>query len=149
MKIYQHTQNARYILVSIGSLGVVIAIIGAVKFPPLLITLPILILVAWLFRSLTIEINDAKLRWSFGPGLFRKHVTLKKISSAKPVRTNVLEGWGIHYSRFGWLCNVSGFDAVAITLKNGKRFCLGTDEAEILAAKLVESGDSNTNGKRA
>ena len=32
--------------------------------------------------------------------------------------------------------NVSGFGAVAIQLKNGKRFCLGSDEPEALAAAL-------------
>ena len=49
---------------------------------------------------------------------------------------NYLEGWGIHLSRFGWLYNVSGFDAVAITLVSGKRFALGTDEPQALLAAL-------------
>ena len=62
---------------------------------------------------------------------------LATVASAKVVRTSLLEGWGIHYSRFGWLYNVSGFDAVAVTLNNGKRFCLGSDEPETLAAELT------------
>ena len=61
-----------------------------------------------------------------------------EIASVKPVRTNTLEGWGIHYSRFGWLDNVSGFSAVAITLRNGKRFALGSDEPEKWAENLVQ-----------
>jgi hypothetical protein len=43
---------------------------------------------------------------------------------------------GIHLSRFGWLYNVSGFDAVAIILKSGKRFALGTDEPDALLQAL-------------
>jgi hypothetical protein len=86
---------------------------------------------------LTIEITEWELRWRFGPGLFRKSVKLSDIASAKPVRTNFLNGWGIHLTRFGWLYNVSGLDAVAITLKNGKRFALGTDEAHSLLAALA------------
>ena len=72
----------------------------------------------------------------FGPGLIRKQVSLDMIVSVEPVRTNVIESWGIHQSRFGWLYNVSGFDAVAIRMKNGQHFALGTDEPEQLAARL-------------
>lgn len=58
------------------------------------------------------------------------------------MRTNFIEGLGIHLNRFGWLYNVSGIDAVAITLCNGKRFALGTDEPKKLCAQLalVDSG---------
>ncbi len=138
MTSYRHTQRAKYILVALGVLGGSVVLIGAVKFPSLLIVMPILILTAYLFHSLTIEVAEGQLRWRFGPGLIRKSVALTEIASAKPVRTNTLEGWGIHYSRYGWLYNVSGFDAVAITLRNGKRFALGSDEPEKLAESLVQ-----------
>jgi hypothetical protein len=36
----------------------------------------------------------------------------------------------------GWLDNVSGFDAVAIQLSNGRQFCVGTDEPEKLQGHL-------------
>ena len=39
-------------------------------------------------------------------------------------------GWGIHLTPRGGLYNVSGFRAVAVRLKGGKRFLLGTDEPE-------------------
>jgi hypothetical protein len=133
---YQHTQNGKVIVISMGAMAALIAIIGTTVFPLVLFALAILVLVAWLFHSLTIEIAEGELCWRFGPGWIHKHVTLDEIVSAKPVRISVLEGWGIHYSRFGWLYNVSGFGAVAITLRSGKRFCLGTDEPEVLAAKL-------------
>jgi hypothetical protein len=37
-------------------------------------------------------------------------------------------GWGIHLTPYGCLYNVSGFDAVAITLRDGRKFALGTDD---------------------
>jgi len=135
---YQHTQTGKVILISVGAMAALLVIIGATVFPPVLFALVILVLMAWLFHSLTIEITDGELRWRFGPGWIHKRVSLGEIASAQVVRTLVLEGWGIHYSRFGWLYNVSGFGAVAITLRNGKRFCLGTDEPEVLAAKLTK-----------
>lgn len=142
MKTYHHTQLGTLILVamSVAALGM---LLGGLALRPLLFGIPILALCAWLFHSLTIEIAEGELRWLFGPGWIHKQVSLAEIASARIVRTNVLEGWGIHLSRFGWLYNVSGFDAVAFTMKNGKRFCLGTDEPAVLMAKLNESLAAN------
>jgi hypothetical protein len=135
MKTYHHTQHGTLILV-VMSVAVVAMLLGGLALRPVLIGAPVLTLCGWMFHSLTIEITEGELSWRFGPGWIHKRVPLAEIASAKVVRTNVLEGWGIHLSRFGWLYNVSGFDAVAITMKNGKRFCLGTDEPETLATKL-------------
>ena len=122
MKTYQHTQRGKLLLIVMGIMSTVFIIVGATVLRQLLIAPPILLLAAWLFHSLTIEIDGGELRWRFGPGLIRKRVPLDQIISAEPVRTNVIEGWGIHLSRFGWLYNVSGFDAVSIRVKNGQHF---------------------------
>ena len=136
MKIYKHSQPATLILRATLSLAALMAVIGWLVARQAFIAVPILLLSAWLFHSLTIAIAEGELRWRFGPGLIRKRVKLADIASVKVVRTNFIEGWGIHFSRFGMLYNVSGWDAVAITLRNGKRFALGTDEPEVLAAQL-------------
>jgi hypothetical protein len=135
MNTYQHTQRGKLILVAmlIAALGTLA--IGLAHRPVLLVV-PIFLLCGWLFHSLTIQVADGELRWRFGPGLIRKQVSLDMIVSVEQVRTNVIEGWGIHLSRFGWLYNVSGFDAVAIKMKNGQHFALGTDEPEALVARL-------------
>lgn len=146
MKTYQHTQSGNWIFHVLAAVGIVLVMVGAVLFRPLLypsfVLTPILLLVGWLFHSLTIEIADGELRWRFGPGLIRKRVPLKLITAAEPVRTRVLEGWGIHLSRFGWLYNVSGFDAVAIRMKNGQHFALGTDESQALLAAIRSTSDA-------
>lgn len=113
--------------------------VGGGFFPPLFAAVPILLLSAWLFKSLTIELTGEELRWRFGPGIVAKRVPLAEITSAKIVRTNLAEGWGIHWSRFGWLYNISGRDAVAIALRNGKKFALGTDEPEALCAIIQQN----------
>ena len=97
----------------------------------------VLWLSAWIFRSMTIEITGQDLTWYFGPGFPRKSVRLSEIASAQAVRTSFWNGWGIHYTSRGWLYNVSGHGAVAVTLRNGKRFCLGTDEVENLVNQLT------------
>ena len=139
MKTYQHTQRGTLILITMLATALVLAAVCFFAKWQGYWVVPILLLSGWLFHSLTIEITEGELRWRFGPGLIRKRVKLTDIVSAKVVRTNVLEGWGIHLSRFGWLYNVSGFDAVAVAMRNGDRFALGTDEPEMLVAELSRS----------
>jgi hypothetical protein len=138
MNTYHHTQRGRFILVAMLLATLGLLAVGLASRHALFVA-PIMALCGWLFHSLTIEVADGELRWRFGPGLIRKRVALDMIVSVTPVRTNVLEGWGIHLSRYGWLYNVSGFDAVAIELKDGKKLCLGTDEPEILAHYLTRT----------
>ncbi|HEV2691723.1 MAG TPA: hypothetical protein VG347_02395 [Verrucomicrobiae bacterium] len=139
MNTYKHTQSGKLIVITMLALAVVMAGIGWFFLKPIWISEPILFISAWLFHSLTIEIIGGELCWRFGPGLISKRVPLADITSAKAVRTNFIEGWGIHLSRFGWLYNVSGRGAVAITTKSGQRFALGTDEPEALCAIIQQN----------
>ena len=136
MKSYQHTQPATTILISVGAMCVGFAI-GSIFVHTLMFTTVLLVVSMWIFRSLTIEISDTELKWYFGSGFLKKSVALDEVVSAEAIRTTFLNGWGIHYTPRGWLYNVSGYGAVAITLKSGKRFCLGTDEPEKLARELM------------
>ena|ERR1043166_9025303 len=137
MKTYQHTQPATTVLFVMSVLVMAELILGIAQFRPLLAVAALFGVIGWMFRSLTIEITGGELIWRFGSGWLTKRVLLGEIASARVVRTSILEGWGIHYTRFGWLYNGAGFDAVAITLRNGKKFCLGTDDAENLAGRLT------------
>jgi len=134
---YQHTQRGTLIVVATLSMALVVALLAMLVLKPFWITTVFLVTIAWLFHSLTIEITDRTLGWKFGPGLIRNSVLLAEIVSAQPVRTGL--SWGIHWGpRTGWLYNVSGFDAVLVTLRSGKKFALGTDEPQLLAARLSE-----------
>lgn len=124
-------------LVVFALLALVVLMLGTMFTRLMWMVLPVLALGAWLFHSLTIQIADGELRWRFGSGVIRKSVPMDQILTARVVRTNVLEGWGIHFSRFGWLYNVSGFDAVAIELREGKKFCLGTNDPGTLVKRLI------------
>ena len=89
-----------------------------------------------LFFSLTVEIGATHLTFRFGIGLIRQRIPLAEIVTVKPVHNTWLYGWGIHRTPHGWLYNVSGWEAVEITLVTGKRFRLGTDEPQRLARML-------------
>jgi hypothetical protein len=95
----------------------------------------LLLLTLAAFYKLTIKINNRVLRISFGVGIVRKEVQLTEIDTYEPVRIRWWYGWGIHITPYGWLYNVSGWDAVAIKLRNGRKFAIGTDDPQ----RLVEA----------
>lgn len=139
---YEHTQRGTVLLVTL--LAAVLFFLALDRLAPTARGIPltltgILAICGFLFSSLTIRITDRALRWQFGPGLIRKEVPLKDIESAEVAQTTFLQGWGIHYTARGWLYNVSGFRAVAVRLKSGRRFLLGTDEPEKLQAAILRA----------
>jgi hypothetical protein len=87
----------------------------------------ILLVCLALFYKLRITIDDESLCASFGPGIIRKRVRPAEIVRCEPLRIRWWYGWGIRLTPYGWLYNVCGFDAVAITLRDGRTFALGTD----------------------
>ena len=98
MKAYRHTQRGTVIIVAIGIATVVAAILALTVSRISLAFVLFFVVLGWLFGSLTIEVTEDRLQWRFGPGAIRKEVPLADIDSAQRVRTNVLEGWGIHLS---------------------------------------------------
>lgn len=91
-----------------------------------------------LFHSLSVEIADSELRIRLGIGLIRRRFPVKEIAAAKTARNKWWYGWGIRLTPHGWLFNVSGYDAVEITLKNGRVYRIGTDEPHKLH-RAIES----------
>lgn len=141
MRNYQHTQFGSVIVVGTGVSGVAFLVAAAFLQHPayyLLVGAGVLFVGA-LFSKLTIAIEDGMLRASFGPGLIRKKVRLAEIASVRPIPVRWWYGWGIRITPHGWLYNVSGWKAVEITLRSGRRFCLGTDEPENLLKAIQEA----------
>jgi hypothetical protein len=142
---YRHTQMGW--VTSIAMLGGAPLLIALFIFlpgsrdtrAPAFVTAVILAACGLLFGSLTVEVDAKVLSWRFGPGLFRKSVEIQDIKTATPVRNTWMHGWGIHLTRDGWVYNVSGYGAVEVMMKSGKRFRLGTDEPEKLAHAINES----------
>jgi hypothetical protein len=136
---YAHTQIGHAIIWSllaiilIGSCGFV----GSSRHREIPMVILIILLVSLiLFYKLTITIEGQTLCASFGIGIVRKRVPLAQIVGCEPIRIRWWYGWGIHLTPYGWLYNVSGLEAVAIKLRNGRKFALGTDDPQGLAAAI-------------
>jgi hypothetical protein len=143
---YEHTQRSVPILLLFCLAGVVGALMALLLpgtralplGPRLVIAASALAMFGSgvVFSSLTTRIADGRLAWHFGPGLMQKAVPLAEVASAVPARTTWVDGWGIHLTGRGWLYNVAGRQAVLVTMVDGKRFMLGTDEPDALAQAI-------------
>jgi hypothetical protein len=139
---YEHTQIGYLIICVLFSATVFVAITaifapsdrGVLLFDA---TIELILLIcAIMFCKLTIKIDEETLQAYFGIGLICKKVPLTEIVACDPIRIRWWYGWGIHLTPYGWLYNVSGLDAVAITLRDGRRFAFGTDDSQALAEAI-------------
>jgi hypothetical protein len=137
---YEHTQR--------GTLMIVVLLIGVLALaaiaysdtgPTRWISAAValgMVILAWLFSSLTVVVNDNELRWYFGPGAWSYQMALGDIESSRVVRNSWTSGFGIRMGSGFRLYNVSGLDAVELKLKSGEVRRIGTDDAPGLAAVL-------------
>jgi len=136
---YEHTQTGHVIIWSLLAIVLVantrIGGSSSHREVPLIVSI-ILLVTLVLFYKLRITIEGEILCASFGMGIIRKIVPIAEIAACEPIRIRWWYGWGIHLTRYGWLYNVSGLDAVAITLRNGRRFALGTDDPQGLFSEI-------------
>jgi hypothetical protein len=137
---YRHTQPGTFMVVALAAGAVLCAVMGflnptAARWPLWVIAVG-LIIVAWLFSSLTVEVDDNELRWHFGTGLWRYRIGRTDIDAVRTVRNSWLNGFGIRMRPGFRLYNVSGFDAVELRLKSGDIRRIGTDDPQGLAVAL-------------
>ena len=130
MQRYEHTQYGMLMLILIVVIGGLYAFSNAgisASGAVVSFVVPVLVLMC----RLRTAVDQRSVSWSFTFGFPAGHIAVADIESAAAIRTNVLEGWGIHWTFFhGWLWNVSGFQAVEIRYGGGKRLTLGTDDPQ-------------------
>ncbi len=140
MTRYEHTQIGHVIIWSLLAIILIVSGFAGLSHREIPLVVSIILLVCLvLFYKLRITIEDETLCASFGPRIIRKRVRLAEIVGCEPIRIRWWYGWGIHLTPFGWLYNVSGLDAVAITLRAGRRFALGTDDPHGLTAAIRDA----------
>jgi hypothetical protein len=135
--LYRHTQTAwRIILPADLAAAFCLYLVFASKIQAASVGFFLLVLFSYLFYALTIVGTHETVQCRFGIGLIRKTFSLRDIRTVEPFRTSFWQGWGIHYSRAGTVYNISGFEAIRITLTNGKRYIIGTDDRDRLMRYL-------------
>lgn len=137
---YQNKQLGTAFLVF---MGVVISFIGlmAITEEQGTIILPVIIIlaiVAFLFSTLNITVNESSIKWSFGPNFWNKSISLSDIKAVKVINTKWYYGLGIRLIPTGWLYTVSGLQAVELSLNDGSIINLGSNEPNKLASAIKE-----------
>jgi hypothetical protein len=135
--MYRHTQIGylTVIVIIVAALGIVATLPDDVR-PVTFGVAGLMVIIAVLFSSLTVEVGDGELRFHFGPGFWRKRIALSDVKAATTTQSSWWEGWGIRITPRGMLYNVSGTDAVEIELRSGRQFRIGTDEPEALVQAI-------------
>lgn len=86
------------------------------------------------FFTLTVKIDDKHVIIKFWYWIYSTKFSLEKIESEKRVKNHWFCWWGIRF--WFWpnmkIYNVSGFDAVELTMKNWNIYRIGTDEPKKL-----------------
>lgn len=138
---YRHTQVAWAIIVPADLAALACLYLAMTKASaPAAITFFGLLIMTYLFYGLTVIGTQETLEVRFGIGLIRKRFRLSEILTAQPYRTSLWQGWGIRTSGDGLILNVSGYEAVRITMTDGKRYIIGTDEPIRLLRFLEQYG---------
>lgn len=151
MGTYRHTQIGWVILFGVGAAAVATLVrAGTRPTTGYVVVLLALVLVLALFSTLTVVGDEDGLDVRFGPGLVRRRFKWSDIRSDTPVRNSWLAGWGIRWIGSGWLFNVSGLDAVELSLKSGKMFRIGTTTPQACthSSKRTSTSDRARNRTR-
>ena len=136
--IYRHTQRGTLILAACLASAALAAVLSRLSghWTAAFIVPVVMIVLAVLFSSLTVEVTDDGLRWYFGPGLWTYRLGFDEIASVAVVRNRWWYGWGIRIGPGFRLYNVSGLDAVELRLHASDARRIGTDDPDGLAAAL-------------
>ncbi len=88
--------------------------------------------------NLKTEIDQHEVRMHFFP-FAKKKISWNDIKHAQVVDYGFVGGWGIRIgSKYGTIYNVSGSKGLAIELKDGKKFVIGT-QREIELEKVINN----------
>ncbi|MFC2045203.1 hypothetical protein ACFLUH_00795 [Chloroflexota bacterium] len=140
-KRYEHTQVGYLIIIvmTVALIAVGVALVNEGMNWIAILVMAIIAVALVQYSSLTVVIREDLLEVRFGPGLIRKRYNLYDIESCYVVKNPWYYGWGIRLTPHGWLYNVSGFYAVEITLRTGKKFRIGTDTPQELEETILQT----------
>lgn len=142
MNLYQRTQYANTALTALLTLGWLPVVLvlglrggaGSLRF--LVLPVALASIAFFGFRSLMVTVTPAEVELAYSLGWPRRTIERASIVSAEPLRIPWWCGVGIRRTPKGWMWSVWGFDTVLLHLSDGKRFLIGTDDPEGLAAAL-------------
>jgi hypothetical protein len=139
---YRHSQVFKLLWILMPAVAVVSAlIVWFSEDPDRMVALVILavvnVFVLLCLGRLVVEIDATRLKWSFGwLNLLRWEKSLADIAAVEKCTVTGVGGSGIKVSREGWVYSAGGATGVRVTMRDGKRLRIGSDDHERLASFL-------------
>lgn len=101
-----------------------------------------LLVVAFYITFFTIrlktEIDKDGIRMKYSPFFIQKNIEWKDIKSVKVIDYGFIGGWGVRFwTKYGTVYNTRGSKGLAIELKNGDKFLIGTREEKEMKKVVV------------
>jgi hypothetical protein len=136
--MYHHTQPATVTRIAlVAALAVAVYTVAWLGSRLILwLVVAVAVLGIFTFGSMTVEVDQDRLSFWFGPGWIRRSFRLAEIESWTAVTNPWWYGWGIHLTPQGWLYNVGGRGAVHLKLRDNRQLRVGTDEPERLCEAI-------------
>ena len=97
-----------------------------------------LIIASVFFYKLTVVVDRGVIVVSFGQGMISRTIRVRDLASCRVVKVPWYWGFGIRLTPSGWMYNVVGTRAVEVTYKSGKKFIIGSSEAETLCEVIED-----------
>lgn len=110
---------------------------------PLAAVMAMMVLCVGIFfaATLTVSITPAEVHVRYVPFFVNKRIATAEIASFVPQSYTVWQaGYGIHYSKYGWVYNTSGNEGIQLFLRNGKKMLIGTQRPRDFASALAQAG---------
>ncbi|MBX2871761.1 MAG: hypothetical protein KTR30_06670 [Saprospiraceae bacterium] len=96
----------------------------------------------WMLRLVT-EIDSRTISINFFP-LAKREIHWSEVKTYQIVDYGFVGGWGIRMgTKYGTVYNTKGKTGLALELRNGRRYCVGTQKEEELATFLQEMEQLN------
>ena len=96
----------------------------------------ILVFFLFIFGSLTIAVDKTFVWMQFGIGFIRMKFKLEEIESCSTVQNPWYHTLGIIPVLHGWSFSIFGLNAVELSMKNGKKYRIGTKQPEELCSQI-------------
>ena len=152
---YEHTQYAPLYLVLLAASCSLVALAWTLRddrtaFISMLVLAAVFIVVASMFRHLTIRDEGEYLAVRYGPlPVFRRRIAYADIWSVEPGRSSWIDGWGIHWvPGRGYTYNLWGFRCVRLIVQ-GRVIRIGSDDVENLVKHLSDRTRNPRSGSEA
>lgn len=141
--IYKHKQKWKLMLIVLFATIILFSFIFFQSWFNLIlgVVMVFILFIIYSFSSLTVSLDSENMIIRFTCKILKKGFSLWDIDSVKSVKNKWYYGWGIRlwfWPKSMWIYNVSGFDAVELTMKNGKIYRIWTDEPKILEWEILK-----------